>query len=313
VLLLLLLLPALAAAGPIVGEIVDPARQAPAAGVPLSLYRVVGGDAQQYPEPWVREDGGDTDRIVERAETAADGTFRFAAVAPGRYRLQAGPRSLGQPPVDLIVEDDEPMPVRLEVALGGQISGVLLGADGEPLVPGFVWVSGIEDEQGRNELAGDTGRGGVEVDAEGRFRMRWLPAGRIHVQGGRRDYGVTPSVAIDVDDITDRLGLELRAPDERASLSSVIGDAGGIGVRLRFDPDGPRIRSLVDGMPAEAAGLQEGDTIAVVDGRPTRFMTAREFVLRLRGPIDAPVTLTIVRGEQRFDLQVVRGELPSRR
>jgi len=310
--LLLLLLPWTASAAELRGQVVDPAQGEYAAFVPLALYRVVGDSRRSYPEPWVREDGGDSDRVVGRMESDAEGRFQFTDLAPGRYRLRAGPRTLELPLIEVAVQEGPPKPLRVEVPLGGRVSGVLVSPDGEPVVPGFVWLAGIETEDGRNRLAGDSGVNGVGVDEQGRFWLHWLPAGRLHVQGGRRDFGLSVPVAVDVDQGSRESDLRLVVPDQRAELSSVIGNAGGVGVRLNFTPDGPTVRTLVDGMPAQAAGLRESDLLASVDGRPTRFMTAREFVLRLRGPIDSPVVVTVHRGEERFEATIVRAELPRR-
>ncbi len=57
-----------------------------------------------------------------------------------------------------------------------------------------------------------------------------------------------------------------------------------------------RVGELAPGMPAEKSGLQKGDIITAVNGRPTPFY--HEFQAAIRANTNKPVTLTVRRGNQ---------------
>jgi carboxyl-terminal processing protease len=57
-----------------------------------------------------------------------------------------------------------------------------------------------------------------------------------------------------------------------------------------------RVIAARDGSPAAKAGLQTGDYVRAVDGRPTREMSVFEGARLLRGQPGSKVTLTIIRG-----------------
>ena len=57
-----------------------------------------------------------------------------------------------------------------------------------------------------------------------------------------------------------------------------------------------RVIAARDGSPAAAAGLQTGDYVRGIDGKPTRDMSVFEGMRLLRGQPGSKVTLTIIRG-----------------
>ena len=57
-----------------------------------------------------------------------------------------------------------------------------------------------------------------------------------------------------------------------------------------------RVIAARDGSPAGRAGLQTGDYIRAIDGRPTRDMSVFEGARMLRGQPGSKVTLTLIRG-----------------
>lgn len=82
------------------------------------------------------------------------------------------------------------------------------------------------------------------------------------------------------------------------------GQYSGIGVTIDVREDRVRIASPMKGTPAEQAGLREGDVILRVDGKTVR--TSDEAAGMIRGPADTQVVLTILRGQDTFDLTVTR-------
>jgi S1-C subfamily serine protease len=89
-------------------------------------------------------------------------------------------------------------------------------------------------------------------------------------------------------------------------------------VRLREGQRGGRaqeygllVTSVVDGAPADVAGVLVGDIIVALDGKPVEEPEALITLLRADRS-SSPSTLTIVRGGDSRDLQVTIGERPVR-
>ena len=68
----------------------------------------------------------------------------------------------------------------------------------------------------------------------------------------------------------------------------------------------PQVAGLVEGSPADRAGLRLGDTVSAMDGRGTLDMSAPEANLLLKDLEQKPVALKIVRGEETLELTVAR-------
>ncbi|MBA3234854.1 MAG: S41 family peptidase [Chloroflexi bacterium] len=87
-------------------------------------------------------------------------------------------------------------------------------------------------------------------------------------------------------------------PEERAQRSNDLsGSYVGIGVRIDTAESGlPLIIGVFRGSPAEGAGLNEGDEIVAVDGKPTAGFTIGEVVDWVRGEAGSTVTVTVRKG-----------------
>ncbi len=87
------------------------------------------------------------------------------------------------------------------------------------------------------------------------------------------------------------------------------GKLSGIGARIgRRDGDLTAVRVFPDS-PADKAGLQDGDALLYIDGDPTRPLTLREAVSRIRGRAGTRVTFDVLRGEEQLEITVKRGEV----
>ncbi|MHB8356400.1 MAG: S41 family peptidase [Vulcanimicrobiaceae bacterium] len=65
------------------------------------------------------------------------------------------------------------------------------------------------------------------------------------------------------------------------------------------------VSNIVPHGPADLAGVRQGDTIAAIDGHPTKTMTITQASLHLRGKAGTKVRLTIVRDGKRLPSPIV--------
>jgi carboxyl-terminal processing protease len=85
------------------------------------------------------------------------------------------------------------------------------------------------------------------------------------------------------------------------------GEFGGLGLDVTMENGVVKVVSPLDDTPAFKAGLQPGDYIVRIDGKPVAGLTLTDAVDKMRGPVDAPITLTIKRGKQApFDVTLKR-------
>lgn len=84
-------------------------------------------------------------------------------------------------------------------------------------------------------------------------------------------------------------------PSDAVELKAEREGFGGIGVDLEGHPEGARIAGVDPGRPAAAAGLLVGDRIVAVDGEAVAGAPARQVERLLRGPIDEPVDVVVIR------------------
>lgn len=87
----------------------------------------------------------------------------------------------------------------------------------------------------------------------------------------------------------------------------------GIGAYISIDKVSgfPFVSGLIEGAPAEGAGLRPDDVIYQVDGVDTYGMTLNDVVSIVRGEEGSTVTLNIIRGNENFDVDVVRAKVTS--
>ncbi|MDF3933577.1 S41 family peptidase [Pseudomonas citronellolis] len=97
-------------------------------------------------------------------------------------------------------------------------------------------------------------------------------------------------------------------PEEFAELQeSTSGEFGGLGVEVGTEDGFIKVVSPIDDTPAAAAGIQPGDLIVQIDGKPTKGQSMNEAVDSMRGKPGSPITLTIVRnGGRPFDVALKR-------
>jgi carboxyl-terminal processing protease len=80
--------------------------------------------------------------------------------------------------------------------------------------------------------------------------------------------------------------------------NTVAAEFVGVGVILELDAASgvPRVGNLLIGSAAGAAGMQAGDLITAIDGRPLKGMTLDDVIPLLRGTVGSTVVLTVLHG-----------------
>ncbi len=121
--------------------------------------------------------------------------------------------------------------------------------------------------------------------------------------GSERIYeSVFDAVAKNLDEYS-RYASRMEAQENRANRDGF----GGVGIRIDIVPEGVAIQKVMQGTPAERAGLEDGDIIVAINGVSAAGIEQRDAVNRLRGPVDSELRLTLQRdGNQHLEVTVVR-------
>jgi C-terminal peptidase prc len=100
---------------------------------------------------------------------------------------------------------------------------------------------------------------------------------------------------------------------ERQLANTATYEGIGAFVAVRAEPE-PRIvlLAVIEGSPAETAGLAAHDSIFAIDGAPVLAEEGLDVIDRVRGPAGSVVTLTVQSpGAERRDVEVTRGQLSA--
>ena len=78
------------------------------------------------------------------------------------------------------------------------------------------------------------------------------------------------------------------------------GEFGGLGIEVGMEAGVVKVISPIDGTPAFRAGIKAGDYIVLIDGKQVQGKTLIEAVNLMRGPVGAPIEITVRRkGEKK--------------
>jgi len=86
------------------------------------------------------------------------------------------------------------------------------------------------------------------------------------------------------------------------------GEFGGLGIEVTMENGVVKVVSPIDETPASKAGLQANDLVTHLDGDPIVGLTLEQAVEKMRGPVNTPITLTIVRKgkDEPLEVKIVR-------
>jgi carboxyl-terminal processing protease len=86
------------------------------------------------------------------------------------------------------------------------------------------------------------------------------------------------------------------------------GEFGGLGIEVTQEDGLIKVVTPIDDTPAAKAGIRSGDVITAIDDTPTQGLTLDQAVDKMRGAINSPVKLKVVRGPKKEvkDFTIVR-------
>jgi hypothetical protein len=231
---------------------------------------------------------------VSRRFISATGRYHLADLRPGRYELSlAAP---GYAPVfherlGVIGGADIPADAALEPA--GEVTGHVVDRAGRPLAGASVRLT--------TGWAGDQ----ATADAEGAFALHDVGAGRrsLEVANPGFDSQILPLQVVIGQ--TAKIRVELRRRRGRRPAIRLTG----IGAVLTWHEGQLTVTRALPGSPAAVARLQAGDLILRIAGRAVDQRRFGDAIEAIRGLAGTPVHLEIRRGEQTFNLNVIRAEI----
>ncbi len=153
-------------------------------------------------------------------------------------------------------------------------------------------------------------------DAEPFFEPFWQVYNLI-----RSDYldrsEVTPETLVDgaIRGMLDSLGDQFSGymdPETFPMMNNDLsGEVEGIGavVETVEETEEVRIVNVLEGSPAEAAGIQGGDIFVAVDGEDITGLSQLDLVSKVRGPEGTTVNLTMRRGDELLEFSIVRARI----
>jgi carboxyl-terminal processing protease len=86
------------------------------------------------------------------------------------------------------------------------------------------------------------------------------------------------------------------------------GEFGGLGIEVTMENGVVKVVAPIDDTPAAKAGVQANDLITHLDNEQISGLTLEQAVEKMRGPVNTPITLTVVRKgkDEPFDIKIVR-------
>ncbi len=100
----------------------------------------------------------------------------------------------------------------------------------------------------------------------------------------------------------------LNPKDFRDMQVETRGEFGGLGIEVTMEKGLLKVVSPIEDTPAAKAGIMSGDIITALDKEDIQSLTLQQAVDKMRGSVNSPITLTIMRQgvDKPFDVRMVR-------
>ena len=135
------------------------------------------------------------------------------------------------------------------------------------------------------------------------------------LQHVRSDYVETPNDSQLIEDAINGMmaaldphSSYLNPKDFRDMQVETRGEFGGLGIEVTMEKGLLKVVSPIEDTPAAKAGIMSGDIITALDKEDIQSLTLQQAVDKMRGSVNSPITLTIVRQgvDKPFDVRMVR-------
>jgi carboxyl-terminal processing protease len=100
----------------------------------------------------------------------------------------------------------------------------------------------------------------------------------------------------------------LNAKDFSDMRVQTRGEFGGLGIEVTMEDELVKVVAPIDDTPAAKAGVLSGDKIAKIDGENVRGLTLQQAVEKMRGPVNTPIVLSIIRqgADKPLEITIIR-------
>ena len=106
----------------------------------------------------------------------------------------------------------------------------------------------------------------------------------------------------------------MNAKDAEDMRTQTKGEFGGLGIEVTMEDELVKVITPIDDTPAARAGVRAGDFISEIDGQAVRGLKLEDAVEKMRGAVDTPIKLKILRkgADKPIELTIVRAIIPVR-
>ena len=106
----------------------------------------------------------------------------------------------------------------------------------------------------------------------------------------------------------------LNADDFSDMRVQTRGEFGGLGIEVTMDNELVKVVSPIDDTPAARAGVLAGDLISKIDGENVRGISLQQAVEKMRGEVNTPIVLTILRegADRPIEITIIRDVIKVR-
>ncbi|ANH06049.1 MULTISPECIES: S41 family peptidase [Shinella] len=100
----------------------------------------------------------------------------------------------------------------------------------------------------------------------------------------------------------------MNAKDAEDMRTQTRGEFGGLGIEVTMEDELVKVITPIDDTPAARAGVLAGDFISKIDGQDVRGLKLEEAVEKMRGAVNTPIKLTLIRkgADKPIELTIMR-------
>ncbi|MBB4104141.1 S41 family peptidase [Allorhizobium borbori] len=100
----------------------------------------------------------------------------------------------------------------------------------------------------------------------------------------------------------------MNARDAEDMRTQTKGEFGGLGIEVTMEDELVKVITPIDDTPAAKAGILAGDFISEIDGQSVRGLKLEDAVEKMRGAVNTPIKLTVIRkgADKPLDITVTR-------